>query len=164
MKTKGASQRVLTCVYCGHEYPPGTPASGGQAQALTDHIRACETHPMREVEHRAGRLRNALAGLVGASTRADLEQMRDAMSLLPMDAETREATGHAIDVLLEADRPAEASSVREHRAEQLRLEFAAFVKAMDAVHCFDTPAQCNALIWAKRVLAAYPNIADRREF
>lgn len=40
--------QVVTCVYCGHEYPHGTPAA--KAQALTDHIKVCEKHPMRERE------------------------------------------------------------------------------------------------------------------
>lgn len=38
-----AEQRVLTCVYCGHAYPPGTPASNHEA--LTTHIMGCEKHP-----------------------------------------------------------------------------------------------------------------------
>ena len=42
--------RVLTCVYCGHEYPQGTPASG--SEVLTEHIRTCEKHPMRSLEER----------------------------------------------------------------------------------------------------------------
>ena len=39
---------VLTCVYCGHEYPEGTPPHG--SQILTDHIKICEKHPMRKLE------------------------------------------------------------------------------------------------------------------
>ena len=48
-------QRVVTCVYCGHEYPPGTPTSGSQVEALTAHIRVCEKHPMQALvkEHEA---------------------------------------------------------------------------------------------------------------
>ena len=38
--------RILTCVYCGHEYPQDTPAAG--AQILTDHIKVCEKHPLRK--------------------------------------------------------------------------------------------------------------------
>ncbi|MDD4888303.1 MAG: hypothetical protein PHU85_00090 [Phycisphaerae bacterium] len=38
---------VLTCAYCGHEYPPGTPAS--QHELLSKHIAGCEKHPMRTV-------------------------------------------------------------------------------------------------------------------
>lgn len=40
--------RVLTCVYCGHEYPQNTPAWGNQV--LTDHIKICPKHPMRQAE------------------------------------------------------------------------------------------------------------------
>lgn len=36
--------QTLTCVYCGKEYPPGSPAHG--ASVLTEHIRVCEKHPM----------------------------------------------------------------------------------------------------------------------
>lgn len=38
---------VLTCVYCGHQYPEGTPPS--QHQVLTDHIAICPKHPMKIV-------------------------------------------------------------------------------------------------------------------
>ena len=37
--------RILTCVYCGQEYPQGTPAWGNQV--LTDHYKVCVKHPMR---------------------------------------------------------------------------------------------------------------------
>jgi hypothetical protein len=47
--------RVLTCVYCGQAYPPGSPDHG--ADVLTAHVRVCEKHPMREVETEAKRLR-----------------------------------------------------------------------------------------------------------
>ena len=40
--------RVLTCVYCGQEYPQGTPAWGNKV--LTDHIRECRKHPLRQTE------------------------------------------------------------------------------------------------------------------
>ena len=49
---------VMTCVYCGHAYPPGTPTSG--AQALTDHIKVCKKHPMRAAEQRIATLEKAL--------------------------------------------------------------------------------------------------------
>ena len=39
---------VLTCVFCGTEYPQGTPAHGDQV--LIDHIRVCEKHPLRRAE------------------------------------------------------------------------------------------------------------------
>lgn len=43
-------QRVVTCVYCGHQYPDGTPTH--QAELLTAHIKVCEKHPLREAEQR----------------------------------------------------------------------------------------------------------------
>lgn len=39
--------RILTCSYCGQEYPQNTPALS--AQALTDHILVCPTPPLREM-------------------------------------------------------------------------------------------------------------------
>ena len=43
-------ERTTTCIYCGHEYPPGTPASGTDQQALTDHIRQCTKHPLHQAQ------------------------------------------------------------------------------------------------------------------
>lgn len=43
-----AQERLLTCVYCGHAYPPGSPEHG--AEVLTEHIKTCEKHPMRALE------------------------------------------------------------------------------------------------------------------
>ena len=51
--------RVLTCVYCGQEYPQDVPSWG--SKVLTDHIKVCEKHPV-------WKLRKALADLIGAST------------------------------------------------------------------------------------------------
>lgn len=39
--------RVLTCVYCGHAYPPGTPAHS--TELLTQHVMTCERHPLSSV-------------------------------------------------------------------------------------------------------------------
>ena len=51
--------RVLTCVYCGHEYPPGSPSHG--ADVLTDHIKICDKHPMKAaVQKERERLVNQL--------------------------------------------------------------------------------------------------------
>lgn len=49
-----SESRVLTCVYCGHAYPPGSPEHG--ADVLTEHIKVCEKHPMRELQLKADRL------------------------------------------------------------------------------------------------------------
>ncbi len=43
-----ATQRVLTCAFCGEAYPPGTPESNDAA--LLAHVKVCVKHPMRDVE------------------------------------------------------------------------------------------------------------------
>jgi hypothetical protein len=60
-----SAARVLTCAFCGEEYPPGTPTNNHEA--LTAHVRACAKHPLRadlaaEVEV-ANRLGDALAAM-----------------------------------------------------------------------------------------------------
>ncbi|OGV45174.1 MAG: hypothetical protein A2017_06445 [Lentisphaerae bacterium GWF2_44_16] len=49
-----SNKRVLTCVYCGVEYPQDTPSHG--AEILTEHIKVCEKHPMREAEAKIAKL------------------------------------------------------------------------------------------------------------
>ena len=49
-------RQTLTCVYCGQEYPPGSPTHG--AAVLTEHIKQCEKHPMRKL---VGALKEARA-------------------------------------------------------------------------------------------------------
>jgi hypothetical protein len=39
-----AKGKIVTCVYCGLEYPSGTPTS--QHELLTAHIKVCPKHPM----------------------------------------------------------------------------------------------------------------------
>jgi hypothetical protein len=55
----GSSPRVLTCVYCGQEYPPGTPAS--QHQALFEHVRTCPKHPLAQVVEILDRLTTSVS-------------------------------------------------------------------------------------------------------
>lgn len=43
-----ALSRVVSCVYCGHQFEEGTPQS--QDERLTAHIKVCEKHPMQELE------------------------------------------------------------------------------------------------------------------
>lgn len=90
--------RVLTCVYCGHEYPQDTPAHGDKV--LTDHIAQCEKHPMRAVVSQRDLLRKALVGLVGADDPADLRNMELMMRSLPAPEADKAATINAIHVLL----------------------------------------------------------------
>ena len=76
--------RILTCVYCGHEYPQDTPAHG--EKVLTDHIAGCEKHPMRAVVEQRDKLRDErdtharwrqdMADLLG-----ECERVRDALGV-----------------------------------------------------------------------------------
>lgn len=84
-------KKTLTCVYCGMAYPEGTPPYG--AQVLTDHIKVCEKHPMRK-------LRTALVGLVGASTKTELEAMEFTLRSLPAPEADRVAMINAIHALI----------------------------------------------------------------
>ena len=83
---------ILTCVYCGEAYPEGTPPHG--AQILTEHIKVCEKHPM-------AKLRKALADLVGASTKEELEIMEVALRSAPGIEQDKIVAINAIHTLLE---------------------------------------------------------------
>ena len=83
---------ILTCVYCGMAYPEGTPPHG--SKVLTDHIKVCEKHPMRK-------LREALVGLVGASTKEELEAMEFALRTAPGIEQDKIVAIDAIHTLLE---------------------------------------------------------------
>jgi hypothetical protein len=83
---------TLTCVYCGHAYPEGTPPHG--SQILTDHIKVCEKHPMRK-------LRCALVCLVGVDGKEDLEKLEAMMRLMPAPDADKAVTINAIHALLE---------------------------------------------------------------
>lgn len=90
---------TLTCVYCGTAYPEGTPPHG--SQVLTDHIRVCEKHPMRQAEATIKKLRAALAGLIGASTKEELEQLEVGVRLIPGVEADKIAALNGIHALLE---------------------------------------------------------------
>ena len=91
------SGRILTCVYCGHEYPQDTPAAGDKV--LTDHIRICEKHPLRKAEADIAKLRAALVGLVGAETKEELDQMELAMRSVPAPDADKAVSINAIAAL-----------------------------------------------------------------
>lgn len=89
---------VVTCVYCGHEYPPNTPAAG--AKALTDHIAGCSAHPMRAIIAERDRMRRALEGLMGAYDMNTLRGMEISIRATPAPAEDKAAALDAIHALL----------------------------------------------------------------
>jgi len=73
-------------------YPEGTPPHG--SKVLTDHIKVCEKHPMRK-------LRQALADLVGASTKEELEAMEIALRATPGIEQDKIVAINAIHALIE---------------------------------------------------------------
>jgi len=90
--------RLITCVYCGLEYPNQTPASG--AKILTDHIKICEKHPLRQSEEKIIKLRKALSGLIGASEKEELEKMEKMIRITPAIEEDKISAINAIHALL----------------------------------------------------------------
>jgi len=94
---------TLTCVYCGQEYPAGTPASGSDVTVLTDHIKVCEKHPMRKAEAKIVKLRAALIGLVGAADKTELEKMEMALRMAPAPMADKAVAIDAIHALIETE-------------------------------------------------------------
>jgi len=90
---------VLTCVYCGMSYPEGTPPHG--SQVLTDHIKVCEKHPLRKAEETIKKLRSALAGMVGVSSKEELELMEVGVRASQVAEVDRVVALNAIHALLE---------------------------------------------------------------
>jgi hypothetical protein len=90
---------TLTCVYCGMAYPEGTPPHG--AAILTEHIKVCEKHPMREAEEKIKKLRSALAELVGSNDIKELKEMELALRVTPSPDVDKTAAINAIHVLIE---------------------------------------------------------------
>jgi hypothetical protein len=92
-------ERILTCVYCGEEYPQDTPTWGDKV--LTDHIKICEKHPMRQAEEKIAKLRKALIDLVGMETKEELEKMELALRMTAAPDADKAVGINAIHVLLE---------------------------------------------------------------
>lgn len=93
--------QILTCVYCGIEYPAGTPASGSEVQVITDRIKICEKHPLRKAEADIAKLRQALIGLIGTEDPNKLRQMEAVLRFMAVPNADQAAALNAIHVLLE---------------------------------------------------------------
>lgn len=91
-------KRIITCVYCGMEYPQGTPTSGDKI--LTDHIKICEKHPMREAEKKIEILRNALMDLIGKHNIEELNEFKKIIEKL-IDSRIKTVSINAINALIE---------------------------------------------------------------
>lgn len=95
-----ASARVLTCVYCGHEYPQDTPTHGDRV--LTEHIAKCAKHPMRQAQATIERLRAALVAFVGVSETQQLREFEAVLRAHPGSEEDKAVAINAIQALLAA--------------------------------------------------------------
>jgi hypothetical protein len=91
------SKNIVTCAYCGHEYPDGTPTA--KHELLTEHIKVCEKHPLREAERKIKILRNAIVGLVGADSPEELDKMEFFMRTSCAPESDKVVAINAIDAL-----------------------------------------------------------------
>lgn len=74
------SKFVLTCVFCGKEYPQGTPAANDQV--LVNHIRICEKHPLRQAEADRQRLLDAAFEVIDCRELGELRALREVVAAL----------------------------------------------------------------------------------
>ncbi len=92
----------ITCVYCGFQYPEGTPQSGHPI--LTEHIKVCEKHPMKKLTEDNQKLRAVLVKLVGVDNLEELREMVksfEAIETLMGKDPDRDAAKEAAQVLIE---------------------------------------------------------------
>jgi hypothetical protein len=95
-------KRIITCVYCGHEYQDETPTHG--AEVLKNHIKICPKHPMREAEEMIELLRSALVGLIGSDNIEELKQMEAAVRSVSAPEEDRTSAINAIHAIIKTKR------------------------------------------------------------
>ena len=88
---------VLTCVYCGHQYPEGTPSA--KHELLTEHIRVCEKHPLRDAELKIKTLCKALSGILGCNTIEELNGLEVIVRTNPVPDSDKMIMINAIDAL-----------------------------------------------------------------
>jgi hypothetical protein len=110
---------TLTCVYCGHEYPPGSPAHG--ADVLTGHIAVCPKHPMAALRHELLQAQRDTESLEGA---LEVCMQREDATLTLLDPEEKRVD----EVMALRAQYASLSPLRE-RAERLKA-----VLMMDAAY------------------------------
>ena len=80
------NDRIVTCAYCGQEYPDGTPTS--QNEALTEHIKNCEKHPMRDLEAVIASYQEELRSIVNLRDNGEMSLSFLAARKIAMDALT----------------------------------------------------------------------------
>jgi hypothetical protein len=107
---------------------------------------------LERAEAENARLRAALEGLVGASTREELEQLEVVMRLLPAPAEDKAKSIDAIHALLatisaqeepEADREAKWRRTFQHQSHVCRFVSGCCVDCGSPVHAQEEPRYCT---------------------
>ncbi len=120
-----ATARILTCVYCGHQYQDGTPAA--KHAALTEHIQTCEQHPLTALRQKVKVFCDHMAEALGAEPLAEEE--------------------HDLDVLAETLITRLKAQAQDIAAENLRDAAASLLAALSPV---DTAAKrLNDLVKSK---------------
>ena len=87
------NRKVLTCVFCGEQYPAGTPAWG--AQVLVDHIKQCNKHPLKAVIGERELLRERIDEAMTA-----MEAQNHTKAWLILESAIKD-TSHGVSVLME---------------------------------------------------------------
>lgn len=100
-----SEQVVVTCVFCGLAYGPGTPTHG--AEVLVEHIRVCKKHPMRHVESVARKLLDGAMTMMAAETIDDAREMRKGLAVLCVSG-NRDAIEQALQTIPMVDAVIEA--------------------------------------------------------
>lgn len=102
---------VITCVYCGHQFPGGTPAA--KHKLLTDHIKICQKHPMREAEAKIQLLRGALIGVVGSDHPKEWDSME---ALLQAHSATNPSEENDVAISVSAIKALRETAEQPYRA------------------------------------------------
>jgi hypothetical protein len=70
------------------------------AKVLTDRIKGCQKHSMRDMEQKVDLLRSALIGLVGSNDIEELNQMEAAFLVMPASEEEKVNSINAIHAII----------------------------------------------------------------
>lgn len=105
--------QTLTCVYCGHAYPPGTPSHG--SNVLTAHIKVCPSHPMRALEEENTRLEAELKRFKAQPQEISPSKVVEDLQVLGWNRELREQVTRlraALVGLVGVDTPEELAAMK----------------------------------------------------
>lgn len=93
------SETTIICKYCSYAYPKA--ALSNIKGAIANHTQICDHCSLHQAELKIEKLRSALAGLIGAETKEELDGMELALRTIPTPASDKAAMIDAIDALRE---------------------------------------------------------------